>query len=379
MPLPRQREGTDVEARKKAIPFSLWPTQVGHRGRFKLQSTLFALDPWAIFKEKIRTGCPQPSRQEATACLDQARDFYASSQSAGILEARPLSLYYSYMNLVKAFCLTRGTQPTFDKAQHGLSEQLGAGARELVDAHLSAFQSPNPRNNVLQNFDEFQATLTGQRLAAPVNYPVLQLLPQIVPGHRLWAAAAGKQERFVAIDRIRFMHHHDRREMWLQLLLKAEDLSRLYVSHQRLLQETNLPFTEVATSKTTSEGKRLICFESASFNYAGYPIDHLQEAVAIIRPFIWSTVATVAPYRRYYLYLCPAQEVATRLPQLLSIYALSYYLGSITRYRPHHYPKMVDGPYGPRIQDFITGQPMQFLYLMASEFAQQDITRPSIL
>lgn len=379
MPLPRQRNGTEVEARGKAIPFSLWPTQTGHRGRFKLQSTLFALDPWAIFKEKIRTTCPPASREEASACLDQARDFYVSSEGAGVLEARPLSLYYSYMNLVKAFCLTRGTRPTFNKAQHGLTEQLAAGARELVDAYLTAFPSPNPRDNALQNFDEFQLALTNRSLPAPIGYPIPHLLPQIVPGHRLWATAASKQERFVAIDRIRFMHDHDRREMWLQLLLKAEDLSRLYVSHRRLLGETGLPFTEVTTSETTSDRKRLICFESAPFNYAGYPIDHLIEAVALIRPFIWSTVATVAPYRRYYLYLCPPAEIATRLPQLLSIYALSYYLGSITRYRPHHYPKMVDGPFGPRIQDFITGQPMQFLYLMASEFAKQDITKPSIL
>lgn len=378
MPLPKPKAGTPVTARGKVIPFSLWPTQTGHRGRFKLQSTLFALDPWAIFNEKIRTTCPAAARDEATACLDQARDFFLSSQQAGVLEARPLTLYYSYMNLVKAFCLTRGIQPTFDKAQHGLSEQLHAGARELTDAYLKAYPSPNPNTNTLQNFDEFQAALTGQRLAAQIDYDVSKLLPQVVPGHRLWATAANKQERFVCIHDIRFMHDHAGHQMWLQLLLVAEDLSRLSVSHQRLLSETGLPFTEVATSETVG-GKRLICFESAPLAYPGYPVDHLVDAVDVLKPFIWSTVATVPPYRRYYLYLCPPAETAARLPQLLSIYALSYYLGSITRYRPHHYPKIVDGPFGPRIQDFITGQPMQFLYLMASEFSKQDVTRPSIL
>src|ERR671924_350294 len=62
---------------------------------------------------------------------------------------------------------------------------------------------------------------------------------------------------------------------------------------------------------------------------------------------------------------------AALVPQLLSIYAITFYLGSITRYRPHHFDRMISGPYGPRIQDFVTGQPLQFLYLMASEFAKQ--------
>jgi hypothetical protein len=367
-----------VTARGKTIPFSLWPTKAGHKGRFKLQSTLFALDPWAIVTDTIRTSCSQVRRAEALACLDQARDFYQSSQGAGILEARPLTLYYSYMNLVKAFCLTRGTRQTFDKAGHGLSEQLHAGAPELTGAYLQAFPSPNPRSGTLQNFDEFRFALTGLRHTAQTDYDIAKLLPQIVPGHRLWAIAANKQERFVSVHDMRFMHDHAQRLVWLQLVLVAEDLSRLDVTRQRLLAQTGLPFTEVGISETFSS-KRLLCFESAPQSYSGYPMDNLISVVAAIRPFIWTTVSTIAPYRRHYLYLCPPANAPTLLPQLLSIYAISYYLGSITRYRPHHYPKISEGAYGPRIQDFITGQPLQFLYLMASEFAKQDVTRPSIL
>ena len=91
------------------------------------------------------------------------------------------------------------------------------------------------------------------------------------------------------------------------------------------------------------------------------------------------TVSTVTPYRRYYVYLCPPAERPALLPQLLSIYAISYYLGSITRYRPHHFDLVSTGTLGPRIQDFITGQPLQFIYLMASEFSEQDVTKPAIL
>jgi hypothetical protein len=66
-------------------------------------------------------------------------------------------------------------------------------------------------------------------------------------------------------------------------------------------------------------------------------------------------------------------------PQLLSIYAIAYYIGSITRYRPHQYDDLEISAYGPRILDFVTGQPIQFLYMMASEFIRQDVTKPAIL
>src|SRR5262245_50481510 len=105
MRLPKQRVGERIKIRNKVVPFSFWPTRIARRGRYRLQSLLFALDPWAIIAQTISADCPHGSRKEALACLDQSRDFFSSAHQAGVLEARPLSLYYSYMNLVKAFCL----------------------------------------------------------------------------------------------------------------------------------------------------------------------------------------------------------------------------------------------------------------------------------
>jgi hypothetical protein len=123
-----------------------------------------------------------------------------------------------------------------------------------------------------------------------------------------------------------------------------------------------------------------VCLEQVQpRRYAGYPADEVNQLAATLKPFLWATVSTVSPYRRYYAYLCPQVEQGTLVPQLLSIYAVTFYLGSITRYRPHHYDNLITSPWGPRVQDFVTGQPAQFVYLMASEFARQDVTRPSIL
>ncbi|MEO3690332.1 YaaC family protein [Roseateles paludis] len=383
MVLPAARAGQRLRVNGKLIPFSSWPTKIGPKGNASLQSLLFSLDPWAIIDQTIKTSCSAAARPEALACMNQARDFFEGAVDTQRVSARPLALYYCFMNLVKAFCLSRGTRPTFNKAQHGLSEMLRApGNRELTDAFLRAFVSPNGSGD-LQNFSEFMAALTGTGLAAIQDYDVPVLLPQILPGHRLWSSAANKKERFIAVHDIRPYLNKATRELWLNLYFVADDLSRIGVTITRFLAESKLgpAFVQVTCDEVDSASRELICFQQVApivcpnTKYA----NSLQSLFDSIRGLLWATVSTVPPYRRHYVYLRPASEDTQTLPQLLSIYILSYYLGSITRYRPHHFPAINDGVFGPRIQDFISGQAQQFLYLLASEFARREIAKPSIL
>lgn len=383
MKLPVARTGDRIRVNNKLIPYSFWPTKVGPKGNASLQTLLFSLDPWAIIDQTIKTTCPAVAKSEALACVQQARDFYEGAVDAQRVAARPLSLYYCFMNLVKAFCLTRGTRTTFNKAQHGLSEMLRPpGNKELSDAFLTAFPSPNYRGE-LQNFSEFMLALSGSGLPIAQEFDIPVLLPQILPGHRLWSSAANKKERFVAIHEIRPFIDKINRQIWLNLYFVSDDLARIGVTVREFLANSSLhpTFSQVACSDLDGADRTLICFQQITpiicqnTKYANY----LQQLFDGLRPSLWVTVATVPPYRRNYVYLRPPIEAAQTLPQLLSIYALAYYLGSITRYRPHHLPTITDTAYGPRVLDFITGQPQQFLYLIASEFARREITKPSIL
>ncbi|MEJ1165986.1 YaaC family protein [Variovorax sp. CCNWLW186] len=382
MKLAAPRVGERLRVNNKLIPYSFWPIKLGPKGNASLQTLLFSLDPWSIIDQAIKTSCPLANRPEALACTRQARDFYEGAVDSQRVSARPLSLYYCFMNLVKAFCLTKGAQTTFDKAKHGLSEMLRPANRELTDAFLRAFPSPNAKGD-LQNFSEFMAVLNSAGLAAQIDYDLSVLLPQILPGHRLWSSAANKKERFVAIHEIRTFVSKTTRELWLGLYFVADDLSRIGVTHKKFLAESGLAasFVQVACSETDGSGRSLVSFQqkvpivSSNTKYG----NSLQQLFDTARPFLWATVATIPPYRRHYVYLRPPAEAAQTVSQLLSIYAVAYYLGSITRYRPHHFPLITDGPFGPRVQDFITGQPQQFLYLLASEFSRREIAKPSIL
>jgi hypothetical protein len=320
------------------------------------------------------------SRNEALAYLDQASDFYHSALTSQIGAAKPVQLYYSYLNVAKAFVICRGVRPSLPSIEHGVNERVGAGGREFDDAFVQFWTSPNGRGK-FQAFDEFADALGIQRMPNSHHVGLPQLVPQILSGHRLWSAATANRERFIALHRIQFMESRPRREIWLRMYLYADDLSRLSCTQNDLLTLSGLDrdFRKVRCDEI-SEGRDLICLDQvAPIAYGRHGVDFANGLAASVKDRLWATVGSSPPYRRYYLYLCPPAERASLMSQLASMYALTFYLGSVTRYRPNAFHALLNGPLGPRIQEFVTGQPAQFVYLMASEFARRDVTKPSIV
>lgn len=379
MNLPASRAGTRIEISGYQTESSFWPTGKRQGSRI-VQSRLFALDPWAIIRQVVETaGVPTDTRDEALATLQQAEDFYEIGTGRGNEAARPLVLYYSYLNLAKTFCLTKGQRLTLDGADHGLrAPRPPAGTSNPTDVPVSVEKS-GPRGNqpdYISAFDEFRVALTGTPTPSNYQLKVSAMLPQILSGHRLWAQGADQPERFVIVDEIRFLHNGTGL-MWVDIRLKRQDIARLATTPQQVLAISGLgtAFREVADDPTLVRLEQI-----APISYVvGEEVDHLHLLVDVVRDNLWMTVSILPPYRRYYVYLCPLSERRHVLPQLLSMYAMTFYFGSITRYRPHRFDLLLKGPFGPRVRDFVTGQPQQFLYQMASEFAARDIARPSIL
>lgn len=101
------------------------------------------------------------------------------------------------------------------------------------------------------------------------------------------------------------------------------------------------------------------------------------ELVGIAKPVLWRTLTTTRPYRRYYLYLAPTTEA--RFPQLLSIYGVMYLLGSLTRYRPVYLLNALSGTYGAFLSEFLATQPQQFVFGLACEFRQQEVSKAEVV
>ena len=378
--LPRMRTGTDLRAYDRSVPFSFWPTGQGVP-RPPVQSLLFVIDPWVMMRRAITEQVAQVNnRSEALSYIEQARDFYASAEASSIDAAKPVQLYYSYLNIAKAFIICRGVQASLPNIRHGINESVNQGGQEFEDGFVQFWTSPDQQGR-LQAFDEFMRALVTTRLQNGTRLPIPHLVPQILSGHRLWASAVSTTERFIALQRIQFIENRGSKRIWLRMYLFADDVKRLGYTQDNVLNNSGLSadFRKVRCTEKV-DGRALICIEHrASHAYGRHGVDLASDLVAGIKGRLWATVGSSPPYRRYYLYLCPQAERGTIISQLASIYAMTFYLGSVTRYRPNAFHALLNGPYGPRIAEFVSGQPAQFVYLMGSEFARRDITRPSIV
>jgi hypothetical protein len=215
------------------------------------------------------------------------------------------------------------------------------------------------------------------------RYPIVDLLPQVVVGHRTWREAApGHSERFFDLKHVDIVCDRQAKQIWLRLFVSRGDLRRYHVSHEQLLTEGHLQpdFAEVDINGTGRD-LSLVCIEQVSpVPYTGRPTDVVPDLVALSRPRLWRIVSAMpgSSYRRYYIHLTPA-PATYRMSQFESLWLLLYYLASVVRYRPHLFDTILASEYGAFIVEFITSQPDQLLYLLASETCQREIARPAIV
>lgn len=371
------REGETLMVKDRVLPFSFFPVTRGVR-RYGLFDVLFAVSPWAVMQGAINDQIADPEQKaEALSFLEQGRDFYETA--AGPMAANPLLFYYAFLNVGKALLRTLGYGGSLDQATHGLSEQLVAGGTELSDSVVIVRDDNANRVSV---YSELVERLGFPRPQHNETYPVPELLAQVVVGHRLWKEAARRTERFLSLDEIEIVHDAGARELWLRLYLPRGDLRRYDITRRRLLAESQLEglFREVDIGPTGGNLDH-VCFEQlAATSYSGRPTDVVQALVDGMRPYLWRIVSSVpgTGYRRYYLHLTPPSE-AHRLPQLASMWTLLFYFGSVVRYRPQMFDRIAEGRFGAVATEFVSAQPAQLLYLLASEMCRRDVAQPAIV
>jgi hypothetical protein len=203
------------------------------------------------------------------------------------------------------------------------------------------------------------------------------LLPQILPGHRLWCYATNRPERFLTVESFELLHSASLKTAWLNLYIDEADLDRLNLAPAKLLSHADLADFEIATGVLPPG---VVCFQQRTPDrYVGGPEEGLSLIIARMRNRIWETVKTASLYRKPYIYWCPPAESPKRLPQMLSIYLLMFFLGSVTRYSPGDFDDLLESKYGPFFDTFISESPMQFLYLMASDILGREVSKPAII
>lgn len=374
-PLPTARRGSRLSISLRPVEFSFWATARQSRGHATLQSQVFANDPWNVIESAINLHCPAPRKVAATSFLGQAKDFYDVSAGSKLTTSKPLLSYYAMLNVAKAFILTFGPHANIDSMHHGLREG-NAGNPSLTTHTVTTQASTGGRLSV---FAELHQVICGSPLSQVGAVDIKDLYAQSILGHRLWSTATGRRERFLHAPRVYYVHDIAANQLWLTLYFFKDDLRRLGLGQGQLLVDGRFTrdFHQVTTTDK-EEGRDLICFEQrnprASSNW---PSDSLSALNAIVKNNLWCVLLSSPPYRRFYAYAAPAGEVV--LHQLLSTYALAYYFGSVTRYRPHQFQTLLDSNYGAFIREFVDHQILQFAYLLAAHFDMRDVVKPAVI
>lgn len=378
--LPKPREGEQLTIKNYRVPFSFWPTRKTQT-RCILNTRVFANDPWPIIASSIKEKITAISRKkEALSYCEQSQDFFRSAQVARASAAKPILLYYAFMNLAKAFILLKRVRPELSNAYHGL-KNVDTAHSTLTDAKLEAYKDKAVATRV-NVFDAFFYALHKKHV--PTNtftYNLRDIMPQVVVGHRLWLEAMNRtsrknhKERFVSVDFLYFMHDRKRKELWVNIKLKRSALTRFSYGVSDFINKADSGnWTAVATITPS-----IIRYEQRKVvRHSGSPADRLSGITENMKTVFWQTVRSDQPYRRFYLYANPSRNEQV-LPQLLSIYAIMFYLGSITRYSPLWYDEIVASEFGTFIESFIDSQPTQFLYLMTSYFAEREVAKAAIV
>lgn len=289
------------------------------------------------------------------------------------LAVRPVLLYYAFLNLSKAYAIAKGNAGLAQSAYHGISS---APKPRAIPGSLIRFDA----RRTPAVFQELLQLLNGNPAVLSSDLKLGHLLPQILPGHRLWCYTTkpDRPERFLTVERFDVLHSSATKEVWLNLYLNRNDLDRCAIAEATLLSHADLTGQfEIATGSSHTDW---VCIQQrVPTQYSTNPAEAVAAIVANMRNKIWETVRIASPYRKPYVYCCPANECRGRLPQMLSIYLLMFFLSSVTRYSPGYYEQLFESDYAPLFGTFISESPMQFLYLMASEILGREVSKPAII
>jgi hypothetical protein len=362
-----------LRIKQRELDFSLWPMARSTR-RFGLQSRVFASEPWNVIERAVNQDCPSNTKSQALAYLQQARDFYEASKLASVSAAKPLLIYYSLMNVVKTFGLVRDIVSDYGNHHHGLVSDFTAGAAGPAGVHIKTHPTSATKVNL---FDLLLKETGGGSFSLQPVYELERVLSQILLGHRLWCDASGSTERFIEIDAIDFRESKKRKEVWLRFDLARTEYIRLGYTQKQIVSRANLT-AQWRTVVGENQSDRILRFElltPTAYNHRSS--DVINSVVDDARFTFWRSITISPPFRKYYIHVAdPADHV---LPQICSVYMVFFYLGSITRYRPQFFDNLIAGDFGAFVQEFIENQPNQWLYMLASEFAKQEVTRAAVV
>jgi YaaC-like Protein len=364
MTLKDQRlDGKPMAMQAATVPFSLFQRDYAGQNFVPLQ------EPWSYAEFHIKNSYPPDRIRNALAYVQQAQSFYVAAKAAD-RHACPLLWYYCFLNLTKALLIRTDPLDELASGMHGISDPV-----ENKEGYVTlGKQTIKTSGIILGGAGRYQVFPNLCRILAeplPVGgsqISIKSLLRRVLGIHRAYMKAFGEDSHFAKLREPEFMEcpPPNGPHLWLRFFLREEDFNSTMSFDS--LQEGLQPIFNAVTAGDGGARLKAHCFESQHLPFAKTANEDLPLLMAKIRPRVH---ALVLP-RGYLYYAMFESELA--LPQTAAIYAIMFYLGSIVRYRPYDFDKLVEKKHRWVIDEFLQIAPKQFIILMVNEITQSEIS-----
>lgn len=312
-------------------------------------------DLWALLDYIIKQFVKYKNKDTKEFLLslhEQAKYFYQAAESAPV-KSQPLLYYYSFLNLAKVFlCITQRTSPD-DEYMHGIETDVkGNTTIQTAEVKILTLYS-SPRISVAYSL--MSALGDALPFMSPTELQLKDCLASCIGIHRTFCETYDMPESFVRLLNPRCVR--EGRTLEFIATLKKCDAAMMgaLVAAGYDIQDRGDYF---------EYHQRIVM--------PGYNI-RMQDWYDLSSSLLSKGLRAYTDGNEYRMYLPLSPKVAISSTSV--IYAIMFFLGSVTRYNPYFFDSLMDEKEQWLISEFLNTQPSQLLYYLISYMVGKPIYR----
>lgn len=294
--------------------------------------------------------------------IEQAKYFYEAAEKAPI-KSQPLLYYYSFLNLVKVVVNvnTLNAYGTTKDYYHGIESCAIHKGDQLKDVYveIQGFLGSPDKISVAYQF----MTQLGDTVPVPPKYKidVIKMLKSCIGIHRTYCETNNCKETYIQVCNLKLYKEGHR-------FLSKYEVMKCDAQAQADLNGAGYNIV----SETDDEGNTFYYWVEEIHMLGAKPtkLDYFSLARKLRTKGVW--YFTDGDRYRTFISTDPIHISTESI-----IYCLMFFFGSITRYHPYMFDKLLTDQQMWLISEFLKTQPKQFLHAVTSRTIESAILKPN--
>jgi hypothetical protein len=370
MALPQPRKGESLGFHSRARMFD--ETTMGDPEHF-IWSSIKHMGVWEFADYALQEAHKVSSKRSREAIIEnlklyigQAFELYQAARAAKSNTA-PLLYYYSFLNLAKALCEIRN--PHFHRMdecyRHGISWRPNRDYVVNMRTESVYLASRGVWHVMYESLTQ-QPCRVPNPCKLDIGAP-FALNPEIAVEYE---GPYDRPSNFVMLQDPDVVADYGNQEVWIRFSVERDEMRQLKWSRPKLLQSITIPgntYRQVHSSEPDIWMFELEHPKKIPTGYEESPEQLVAAEVKAMNLFAYLGHDGLE-------YAVPIQtRLPLRLPQLLVLYSLMFWLGSLVRYDPHSVAELQESEYWLLIDGFMNQSRLWLLELFEWELYQADI------